>query len=230
MIAAIGAKSQPSKDTAEKCLSIPLSSTNTVEDPAIEDAAHTLSLKDTSITSVGRLSPLPQAHPNVDLLFTSPIFNYTPFDAVSLLDDHSDSTDDFILNTDLRGGLTNVNYDFDLSDHSAENSVAEDLKLNLQQFDPLAQKPDQEPGLEASTDIRTPDNSLSLLDSDSPTNGTLLPSPLKPTVTDYRGFSRFEIPSISCNTGDFASLNHSINEQIDNSGSLSTVSEKGTKK
>ncbi|XP_017473438.1 PREDICTED: rab5 GDP/GTP exchange factor isoform X1 [Rhagoletis zephyria] len=229
LIAAIRAKSQPSKDIAEKCLPIPLSSTNTLEEATIEDAAHTLALKDTSITSVGRLSPLPQAQPNADLLFTSPIFNYTPFDAVSLLDDHSDSTDDFVLNTDLRGGLTNVNYDFDLSDHSAENSVAEDLKLNLEEFDPLAQKPEEEPGTVISTDLKTPDNNISLLDSDSPTNGTLLPSPLKPTVTDYRGFSRFEIPSISCNTGDFASLNHSINEQIDNSGPPSVLSEKGFK-
>ncbi|XP_053952949.1 rab5 GDP/GTP exchange factor isoform X1 [Anastrepha ludens] len=237
LLAAIETNSKTTKDSVEKCLPIPLAPTSTMESAAVDDAAHTLALKDTSISAVGRLSPLPSAQPSADMLFTSPIFNYTPFDAVSLLDDHSDSTDDLILNTDMRGGLTNVNYDFDLSDHSADNSVAEDLTLNLEEFDPLVQKPNEESALgeAVSTGLQTPEKKVnlhqrSLLDSDSPTNGALLPSPLKPTVAEYRGFSSFEIPSISCNTGDFASLNHSVNERVDNSGATNTVFENSAAK
>ncbi|XP_011195961.2 rab5 GDP/GTP exchange factor isoform X2 [Zeugodacus cucurbitae] len=225
LISAISADEKTQKDSTTNTLPTPLvpNSTNQIVD-ILEDASHTLALKDTSITSIGRLSPLPPAQPNPELQFTSPIFNYTPFDAISLLEDHSDSTDDYLINTDLRGGLTNVNYDFDLSDHSGENSVAEDLKLNLEEFDPLAQKSAAE-GDQQAADTTENTAERSLLDSDSPTNGTLLPSPLKPTVTDYRGFSSFEIPSISCNTGDFASLNHSINERDVNLDTTSTVIE-----
>ncbi|XP_067646262.1 rab5 GDP/GTP exchange factor [Eurosta solidaginis] len=233
-------KSQAKGGDAETCFSKPTATpTNKILD-IVEDATHTLALKDTSITVVGRLSPLPPIQPNTDLLFASPIFNYSPFDAVSLLEDHSDSTDDFMLNTDLRGGLTNVNYDFDLSDHSGENSVAEDLKLNLEEFDPLAKKSSKEDVPKVamvSVDLQTPNKCVnpaewSLLDSDSPTNGTLLPSPLKPTtITDYRGFSNFEIPTISCNTGDFASLNNSINEEkLTNYDAVNVVTEKGNAK
>lgn len=225
LIAALTADEKTKKESTKNTLPTPLvqNSTNQIID-ILEDASHTLALKDTSTTSIGRLSPLPPAQPNSDLQFTSPIFNYTPFDAISLLEDHSDSTDDYLISTDLRGGLTNVNYDFDLSEHSGENSVTEDLKLNLEEFDPLAQKSSTESDLQ----VVVQDGSTvgrSLLDSDSPTNGTLLPSPLKPTVTDYRGFSSFEIPSISCNTGDFASLNHSINESDLSLRTTSTVIE-----
>lgn len=225
LIAALTADEKTKKESTKNTLPTPLvqNSTNQIID-ILEDASHTLALKDTSTTSIGRLSPLPPTQPNSDLQFTSPIFNYTPFDAISLLEDHSDSTDDYLISTDLRGGLTNVNYDFDLSDHSGENSVTEDLKLNLEEFDPLAQKSSTESDLQ----VVVQDGSTvgrSLLDSDSPTNGTLLPSPLKPTVTDYRGFSSFEIPSISCNTGDFASLNHSINESDLSLRTTSTVIE-----
>ncbi|XP_018804093.1 PREDICTED: rab5 GDP/GTP exchange factor isoform X1 [Bactrocera latifrons] len=223
LIAAISADEKTKKESAKTTLPLVQNSTNQVID-ILEDASHTLALKDTSTTSIGRLSPLPPAQPNIDLQFASPIFNYTPFDAISLLEDHSDSTDDYLINTNLRGGLTNVNYDFDLSDHSGENSVTEDLKLNLEEFDPLAQKTSTENDLQA-TDQNGSTVERSLLDSDSPTNGTLLPSPLKPTVTDYRGFSSFEIPSISCNTGDFASLNHSVNESEINIRTTSTVIE-----
>uniref|UniRef100_W8BK82 Rab5 GDP/GTP exchange factor n=1 Tax=Ceratitis capitata TaxID=7213 RepID=W8BK82_CERCA len=227
LIASIDTDGKTTKDNSKNLLPAPLmpNSTKTIRDN-FEDASHTLALKDTSISSIGRLSPLPPAQLNPDQ-FTSPIFNYTPFDAISLLDDHSDSTDDFILNTDLRGGLTNVNYDFDLSDHSAENSTADDLKLNLEEFDPLAQRPvDDLVTDQKITDKNGSLNERSLLDSDSPTNGTLLPSPLKPTVTDYRGFSSFEIPSISCNTGDFASLNHTVNEaDVGNLGTTSRETE-----
>lgn len=49
----------------------------------------------------------------------------------------------------------------------------------------------------------------SLLDKVQETATITLPSPLKPFVTDYTGFSKqgSKIPSIPCNTGDFHSLN-----------------------
>uniref|UniRef100_A0A1A9ZWH7 VPS9 domain-containing protein n=1 Tax=Glossina pallidipes TaxID=7398 RepID=A0A1A9ZWH7_GLOPL len=180
-------------------------------------ASRTLSLNETA-TAIGRLSPLPPStvHNNIDVLFASPIFNYAPFDAVSLLDETSDSTDDLLLPTDYRGGLTNINYDFDLSDHS-NNSVDEELKLNLAEFDPLLKS--DTPLTNLPKRNRQHDSGFSnteeksLLDSDSPANESSLPSPLKPTVTDYRGFSNCEIPSISCNTGDFSSLTHVINNE-----------------
>uniref|UniRef100_A0A1I8PDU5 Rab5 GDP/GTP exchange factor n=1 Tax=Stomoxys calcitrans TaxID=35570 RepID=A0A1I8PDU5_STOCA len=192
---------------------------------------------------VGRLSPLPtvgSGQENTDLLFTSPIFNYRPFDEhnATLLDETHDSSDDLLLTAEFRGGLTNINYDFDLSDHSNDTSVAEDLKLNLSEFDPLAQAKAATPerpailsstpnfaGMFPAMDHREHQQhhtkheiSINLADppsllDDSPANESRLPSPLKPMVTDYRGFSSFEIPSISCNTGDFCSLNHhSVND------------------
>lgn len=170
-----------------------------------------------------RLSPIPSSQPSSDLLFASPIFNYNTFDTSSLIDEPSDSTDDLLLTAEFRGGLTNINYDFDLSDNSNENSVSEDIKINLAEFDPLLKPPtppfDKQELPSTSCQINTcslnisNDNTKSLLDSDSPTNEPLLPSPLKPT-TDYRGFSTFEIPTISCNTGDFSSLNYSVNNDI----------------
>ncbi|EDW54671.1 GM12989, partial [Drosophila sechellia] len=66
---------------------------------------------------------------------------------------------------------------------------------------PVAQPPPPLPEtslLDSTTD--------SLIDSEVPGTAVLLPSPLKPEVSNYRGFSNFDIPSISCNTGDFSSL------------------------
>ncbi|XP_034102488.1 rab5 GDP/GTP exchange factor [Drosophila albomicans] len=178
------------------------------KDIALEDA-HNLTLKDTSINSVGRLSPLLQNQPQQqDQLFASPIFNYTPFDAVSLLEESSDG-DVMMLGTEFQGGLTNINYDFDLSDQSGDNSVADESKLNLDEFDPLVQRPvaTATPLLDTTTD--------SLIDCDVPGTAVLLPSPLKPEVANYRGFSNFDIPSISCNTGDFSSLGQDVNETME---------------
>ncbi|KAH8372503.1 hypothetical protein KR093_011772, partial [Drosophila rubida] len=175
----------------------------TLEDAHVE-ATHTLALKDTSINSVGRLSPLLQQPAQQDQLFASPIFNYTPFDAVSLLDESSDG-DVMMLGTEFQGGLTNINYDFDLSDQSGDNSVADESKLNLDEFDPLVSRQVATPLLDTTTD--------SLIDSDVPGTAVLLPSPLKPEVANYRGFSNFDIPSISCNTGDFSSLGQDVNEE-----------------
>lgn len=125
-------------------------------------------------------------------------------------------------------GIRNINYDIDFSDTSAgnsgENSVNDEIdsksfhkrpesamvmsKSDLDEFDPLATKRQ----LESSTfslnlldEKREDFMSKSLLDSDSPGQG-FLESPLKPTM-EYKGFSGFNIPTISCNTGDFSSLN-----------------------
>jgi len=167
---------------------------------------------------------------SADLLFSSPIFNYTPFD---------NTPDDLLNVTDFTGGISNINYDFDLSDYSGENSLAEDiqienkdfqkdlgdeasLKIDLEEFDPLLKKdfiikdescntygnePIEENGaMSLNIDNTLEDSSKNLIESDSPSH-ILLPSPIKPTTSDYRGFSNFDIPSISCNTGDFSSLN-----------------------
>ncbi|XP_023164842.2 rab5 GDP/GTP exchange factor [Drosophila hydei] len=179
-----------------------------LEDSQLE-VAHTLALKDTSVGSVGRLSPLHPNLPQPDQLFASPIFSYTPFDAVSLLEESSENDDVLMLGTEFHGGLTNINYDFDLSDQSGENSVADESKLNLDEFDPLVQErntPAETTLLDTTAD--------SLIDSDVPVSEVLLPSPLKPEVANYRGFSNFEIPSISCNTGDFSSLNQDVNDPV----------------
>ncbi|KAH8350031.1 hypothetical protein KR084_011642 [Drosophila pseudotakahashii] len=176
--------------------------------PSIAPEDSGLSLKDTSMVSMGRLSPLQQNIQPADHLFASPIFNYATFDAVSLLEEPSTS-DVLMLGSEFQGGLTNINYDFDLSDQSGENSTATDEpKLNLDEFDPLAQRGSVNPvptALPAETSLLD-STADSLIDSDVPGTAVLLPSPLKPEVANYRGFSNFDIPSISCNTGDFSSL------------------------
>lgn len=223
----------PGKELQAKVLPLPLKpqiletpkKISSADDSVLDtsNGAHNLSARDTASNSIlGRLSPLPTSHQNVDMLFASPIFSYTPFDTNSLLDEPSDSTDDLLLTAEFRGGLTNINYDFDLSDHSNDTSVAEEAKINLAEFDPLLKpstptniptQPSTSSQLKNNSVPIIDDNAKSLLDSDSPSKEPLLPSPLKPMVTDYRGFSTFEIPSISCNTGDFSSLNHSVNNE-----------------
>lgn len=150
---------------------------------------------------------------SVDLLSASPIFNYSPFDTQSL--DELATPDDFTPINFIHG-LTNINYDFDLSDHSGENSVADDFKgssgdnkkIDLDEFDPLIEKDTKSKALSLCciSDGNQAAASASLID-DSP-NDIVLQSPLKPIQTDYKGFSSLDIPSISCNTGDFSSLNY----------------------
>lgn len=175
-------------------------------------------------TTSGRLS----TSNSTDLLSASPIFNYSPFDAQSLSE--LVTPDEFPPATDyIPGGLTNINYDFDLSDCSAENSVVEDndssTKLStLDIIDSSSQRSttivQQEP-LQIPLDFKlgematsigggvTTTTTTSILDGADSPGETLLPSPLKPiSVSDYRGFSSFEIPTISCNTGDFSSINY----------------------
>lgn len=103
-----------------------------------------------------------------DLLSTaSPIFGYNTFEMV---DDNLNSVSspdneeedyglDQSLTDDFRHGITNINYDFDFSDQSAENSVAEGCKGE-------------------GADLLT----SKMLIEESPKD-ELLPSPLVPMVT-----------------------------------------------
>lgn len=130
---------------------------------------------------------------------------------------------------DFMRGIRNINYDIDFSDasagNSADNSVNEEIdqiksfrkqagsamvmsKSDLEEFDPLVTKRQLESStfsLNLMDEKREDVMSKSLIDSDSP-GQAVLDSPLKPTM-EYRGFSGFNIPTISCNTGDFSSLN-----------------------
>lgn len=133
-----------------------------------------------------------------DILSTPPNLNFDSFLDELLTPDEFPS-----LNL-MNGGLTNINYDFDISDASAENSVTDDnqksvsLGLTLDEFDPLLN--DSEKSSPVDMDTTT-----NLMDGGDSPGDTLLPSPLKPTVPPYKGFSAFDIPSISCQTGDFGS-------------------------
>lgn len=149
---------------------------------------------------------------SADLLSASPVFDYNKvFDTQSL--DEIATPDDLARN--FIRGIRNINYDFDFSDHSGENSVAEELetkpdsntthisKFDLDQFDPLIVK-DREEKLSPlplqSVNAGTGNN---LLDEDSP-RALLLESPIKPTVAEYQGFSLqgCNIPTITCAAGD----------------------------
>lgn len=150
---------------------------------------------------------------SADLLSASPIFNYSPFDTQSL--DELATPDEFAPINFIHG-LTNINYDFDLSDNSAENSVADDQKItvagkkiDLEEFDPLIVK-DAKVSLSLTMDTASvcDQQPPSLIDGGNSPNDILLQSPLKPIVSDYKGFSSFDIPSITCHTGDFSSLNY----------------------
>lgn len=136
---------------------------------------------------------------SADLLSASPIFDYNKvFDTQSL---DEIATPDDMAHTFIRG-IRNINYDFDFSDHSGENSVAEDqpkpvVRFDLEEFDPLIPKASTLP-LEPTATGGT------LLDEDSP-RALLLESPLKPTVAEYQGFSLGQgcnIPTITCAAGD----------------------------
>lgn len=91
--------------------------------------------------------------------------------------------------------------------------------FNLDEFDPLrsADNISTEPLPTTSSSSSAPSKPMNislidpkpttLIESEDSPNQVLLPSPLKPTATDYKGFSNSKIPTISCNTGDFSSLN-----------------------
>lgn len=159
---------------------------------------------------------------SIDFLSSSPNFNYSPFDG-QLLDE---STPDEFTPINFLHGISNINYDIVYSDNSADNSISEDnesIKMNpsksgesslppdLDEFDPLRNTVQQPEMARKPKPIYFDESKpTTLIESEDSPNQVHLPSPLKPT-TDYKGFSGFNIPSISCNTGDFSSLNN-LNE------------------
>lgn len=174
--------------------------------------------------------------PSVDYLSVSPSFGpcSLSFDNQSF----DETTPDEFAPINFLKGITNINYDFTFSDNSAENSISEDVgemqgrpttesisqpfkasdsnsSFNLDEFDPLR---NTESKLQATTSSSqskplnislTDSKPTTLIESEDSPNQVLLPSPLKPTASDYKGFSNSNIPTISCNTGDFSSLNYS---------------------
>lgn len=159
-------------------------------------------------------SPLPgmSASNSADLLSASPIFDYNKVFDTQSLDDIA--TPDDLAHTFIKG-IRNINYDFDFSDHSGENSVADEVtnkpssaakasasRFDLDEFDPLIAKEqaDKVPPLPLQS---TAGSSGNLLDEDSP-RALLLESPIKPTVAEYQGFSLqgCNIPTITCAAGD----------------------------
>lgn len=145
------------------------------------------------------------------LNFTDNLFGNSP-SGPSPFDDNSlnglATPEEYLLNatSDYQSGLTNINYDFDLSDLSGENSIAENIE-NIptgatDEFDPFGECSAQD----------EKNGNKSILDTESP-NQKVLPSPLKPVV-EYKGFSNFEIPTITCNKGsDF--IKKSTNEPLE---------------
>lgn len=140
-----------------------------------------------------------------NLFVNSPVSAISPFDDCSL--NELATPEEYLQNaaSDYQSGLTNINYDFDLSDLSGENSIAENIE-NL----PFTKVIEMDPFGENSAQDKKNGNT-SILDTDSP-NQKVLPSPLKPTVQEYKGFSHFNIPTIACNKGsDF--INHKTNAE-----------------
>lgn len=147
-------------------------------------------------------------------------------------------TPDDMINDSLLLGLSNVNYDIDVSDISGENSI-DDTSPMRDPFSPVGNSPcliAQPPLVPSSVsqnstteDVastsgiqqlpaitsETTDNAslLEQNDTDSPEN---LPSPIKPVSNSgYLGFSKqgWQIPSIPCHTGDYSSLNYSLDKE-----------------
>lgn len=146
---------------------------------------------------------------SADILSTPPNLNFDSF-----LDELL-TPEEFASMNLVNGGLININYDFDISDVSAENSVADDiqknncLSLSLDEFDPLLNDTDKcSPASSVELDA------TNLIDGGDSPHDTLLPSPLKPTIPPYKGFSAFDIPSISCQTGDFGSTNSEATDKV----------------
>ncbi|CAH0554478.1 unnamed protein product [Brassicogethes aeneus] len=129
-------------------------------------------------------------------------------------------------------GLSKINYDIDFSDISADNSVAEELtpekrsNFTPDPFSPLEgsschitqsplvpttahQIPKKDDFVLPFKQEGTKQNEETLLDKEESTSAAALPSPLKPTTSQYTGFSTqgWQIPSIPCDTGESASKN-----------------------
>ncbi|XP_058063671.1 rab5 GDP/GTP exchange factor [Anopheles bellator] len=153
---------------------------------------------------------------SADLLSASPSFDYNNiFDAQSL--DGLTTPDD--LATDFIRGIRNINYDFDFSDHSGDNSAADDCdvralkptasssgsavvvssanpptkpQFDLEEFDPLLRKEQGDPQKPLPLPLVAPGSVEASTGGsllDDSPGSLMLESPLKPTVADFQGFS-----------------------------------------
>lgn len=175
-----------------------------------------------------------KSSPSTDYLSVSPSFG--PWSLSFDQKVFDETTPDEFAPINFLKGISNINYDF-ISDNSAENSVSDDVgdmqadqsnaesfahpvktsdstcSFNLDEFDPLRSANSTSAPLATASQSKPLNINLidskptTLIESEDSPNQVLLPSPLKPTATDYKGFSNSKIPSISCNTGDFSSLN-----------------------
>lgn len=152
---------------------------------------------------------------SADILSSSPLFDYSSYDTRSL--------DDLMTPDDpnpFPHGLANINYDFDISDNSDENSTMNSISYpqnsftkhddstslaldELTEFDPLANKTDFTSQQMVITDHQN--KSVSILDGESSPSDVLLPVPLQPVKTEFRTVSPSNIISISCTSGDCSS-------------------------
>lgn len=214
-------EAQAPKFKVDTVSGIPLASVDEildkVEQPELETLARNLTDTLETPKDEGMLGTI-SASNSTDVLSASPIFGYSSFDVQSL---DSLATPDEFVPIDFRHGLTNINYDFDFSDNSAENSVAEDVggdvkcslpasRSDLEEFDPLLAReaeemPPKDLKIADQRQIEGEKMQRSIIDGGDSPNEILLPSPLKPIAPDYKGFTKQgqNIPTISCNTGDF---------------------------
>ncbi|ETN68118.1 Rab5 GDP/GTP exchange factor [Anopheles darlingi] len=153
---------------------------------------------------------------SADLLSASPSFDYNNiFDAQSL--DGLTMPDDMA--TDYIRGIRNINYDFDFSDHSGDNSTADDFDIRalkpvtsvpslapagtssnasmstsqfyLEEFDPLLRKEQEKPAALPLAPRPSANGGAAAVGSllDDSPSSLMLESPLKPMVADFQGFS-----------------------------------------
>lgn len=173
---------------------------------------------------------------SMDFLSLSP--SYGPCSLTFDNQSFDETTSEEFVPANFLQGVSNINYEFTFSDNSAENSISEDAgdassichgddntsmqskpldtisTFSIDEFDPLrsthrAAEPTDRAHNSMAIDLTTDsERSTTLMDSvDSPSQGQL-PSPLKPVASGYKGFSNLNIPTISCNTGDFSLPNY----------------------
>lgn len=174
---------------------------------------------------------------SMDFLSVSPTFG--PCSLIFDNQSFDETTSEEFAPTNFLQSVSNINYEFTFSDNSAENSISEDAgetssicqgddnmmiqskpldtisTFSIDEFDPLrstnriaesTNKAQSSMSIDLSA---TNEQSSTLIDSVDSPNQAQLPSPLKPIATGYKGFSNLNIPTISCNTGDFSLPNYS---------------------
>lgn len=183
-----------------------------------------------------------KSSPSTDYLSVSPSFGPWSLSFDNKMFD--ETTPDEFAPINFLKGISNINYDFisdNSAENSISEDIGGDFQanrlnteartnpvktsdstssFNLDEFDPLRSVDSSTAPLATSSQSKPMNINLvdpkptTLIESEDSPNQVLLPSPLKPTATDYKGFSNSKIPSISCNTGDFSSLNSSdLNSQ-----------------